>query len=222
MKLHPWSRETVTDREITPGPRQTFKQPTKPPGGALLCFIISVFFFILTLLPAFSVSYYTPTRGLGCRSGGYVVYFIAAFVSALLLAFSSLLTKHWYWHYLDTKAESKDTGHPIHHTPNQVYDLIKFSAVYTRILGKLIAYASSIWIILHCVFQSIGYYNRCWCNCDAPSMGTNGFWVFLDAQQLQSVVAPYWRGYTAESIIVMAVTTGILYLLSMKYRKRVK
>jgi hypothetical protein len=213
MKLHHWSRNVEKQGDMTPGPPTSFK-PTRPPGGAFPCFVIAVLFHFCTTLPAFATSYFTPTQGLGCRSAGYLLYFVLSFVSATTLACSSWLTKRWYWYYLETQ------NSPLHQEDSRFYDFVKFLAVATRISGKGVAYASSLWIILHCIFQSIGWYARCWCNCNVLILGpVTGYWVFLDATHLQNVVAPYWKGFTAESVVVMFVTTGILYLSSRKYRK---
>jgi hypothetical protein len=50
-------------------------------------------------------------------------------------------------------------------------------------------------------------------------MGENGYWVFLDAAHLQTIVASYWKGFIALSIIVMSVTVGSLWALGTRLRK---
>lgn len=50
-------------------------------------------------------------------------------------------------------------------------------------------------------------------------MGENGYWIFLSAEQLQAIVASYWKGFIALSVIVMGVTVGILLALGTKLRK---
>ena len=213
IKRHHFSKhETLRSREDTPGPLMF--APTRPPGGVGISFLLAVLFHFLTTLPAFAVSYFTPTQGMGCRSGGYVAYIIGSFTSASSLVFSTWLTKRWYWHYLEQRS------HPIKQTPSEFWDLIKFLAVATRIGGKFIAYANFVWIILHCIFQSIGFYSRCYCNCNVPAMGENGYWVFLDAVQLDHIVGPYWEGFIGESLLVMFLASGILYYLPRDYRKK--
>jgi len=189
--------------------------PTRPPRGIVtISFILAVAFHFLTTVPAFSVSFFTPTKGMGCRSGGYVIYILGSFTSASSLVFSAWLTKRWYWHSLDHPSEATPE------LPNAWWDFVKLLAVTTRLTGKSVAYANSVWIMLHSVFQSIGWYSRCWCNCNAPVMGRSGYWVFLDANQLHPVVGPYWEGFTAGSLLVMFLTSGVLYYLPRDYRKK--
>jgi hypothetical protein len=213
IKRHHFSKhDTLRYREDT---APNLYAPTRPPTGLVLSsFILAVLFHFLSTLPAFSVSYFTPTQGMGCRSGGYVAYMLGSFTSASSLVFSAWLTKRWYWHYLDQRSHASEE------TPSAWWDFVKVLAVTTRISGKFIAYANSVWIILHSIFQSIGWYSRCWCNCDGPVMGENGFWVFLDAVQLDHIVGPYWEGFIGESLLVMFLTSGILYYFPRDYRKK--
>ncbi len=215
IRRHHFSKHDTLKLKLgtdTPGP--VLFAPTRAPGGVAVSFVLAVMFHFLTTLPAFAVSFFTPTKGMGCRSGGYVVYFIGSFVSATSLVFSAWLTKRWYWHYLEQRS---------HHTvedPSPFWDFVKFLAVATRIFGKYLAYATSGWIILHSIFQSIGWYARCYCNCNAPVMGTNGYWVFLDALHLDHIVGPYWEGFIGQSVFLMFLTTAILYYLPRDYRKK--
>jgi len=214
IKRHHFSKHDIRpQREETPGTINAFT-PTPPPGGVWISFVLAVLFHFLTTLPAFSVSYFTPTQGMGCRSGGYALYMIGSFLSACSLVFSTWLTKRCYWHYRDLRL------HPIENHNDQLFDFVKILAVATRITGKMLAYANSIWIILHCIFQSIGWYSRCWCNCNVPVMGGNGYWVFLDAVQLNYIVGLYWEGFIGESLLMMFLTTAILYYLPKDYKKR--
>src|SRR5213078_4293230 len=95
-------------------------------------------------------------------------------------------------------------------------NFIKFLAVMTRFFGKGLAYANSVWIVLHCIFLSIGFYERCWCNCNYPVMGDK--WI-LDAQELQNDdqnIRGFWGGFIAVSIILMIVYSGYLLVKSRK------
>ena len=49
--------------------------------------------------PAIMVAYLTPTRGLGCRSGGYLLYGLVATAGWLLLLTASCLSHHAMLHY---------------------------------------------------------------------------------------------------------------------------
>jgi hypothetical protein len=51
-------------------------------------------------------------------------------------------------------------------------------------------------------------------------MGENGYWIFLDAVHLDKVVAKYWDAFIGESLFVMFLTAGILYILPRDYRRK--
>jgi hypothetical protein len=211
IKIHHFSRHNaLREREATPGAHDTFA-PTRPPDRVLYSFVLAVTFHFLTTLPAFAVSYFTPTQGMGCRSGGYALYISGSFISSFSLVFSAWLTKRWYWHYLDVRS------HPTEDQNSRWWDFIKFLAIATRMTGRILAYSNSVWIMLHSIFQSIGWYERCWCSCNGPVMGVNGYWIFLGATQLENIVGKYWDAFIGESLFVMFLTTGILYILPRYY-----
>ena len=49
-------------------------------------------------------------------------------------------------------------------------------------------------------------------------MGDNGYWIFLGADKLRDIVAPYWKGLIAFSLIVMVNAVGILLAQGTKLR----
>lgn len=215
-RLHHFSRHTTQENnDAGPGSPHSSK-PTHPPGGAFICWFMAMSFHLLIILPAFWVAYLTPTKGLGCRSGGYLLYFSASSVSALLLDRSAWLSKRWFWHHLYVQSDSVST------LSTWWFKFIKFLAVATRLAGKGLAYANSVWIVLHCIFQAIGWYERCYCNCNYIAMGVEGFWTLLDAQQLQNDtnVGDYWKGFISMSIIVMIGASAAILVLSRQYKEK--
>jgi hypothetical protein len=216
LKLHPFNKHAVPQIGVRqPGSPVEFT--TSAPGNVVSSFIMATTFHFLTTLPAMLVSYFTPTVGLGCRSGGYLIYFLASLVSAFILVLSNWLSKRWYWHYLELRLAPEST--PVSQFPDLWWDAVKFLAVATRFLGKTLAYANSIWIVLHCIFQSVGWYERCWCGSNYPVLGNNGYWIFLGADDLRDIVAPYWKGLIAFSLIVMVNSVGILLAQGTKLGK---
>jgi hypothetical protein len=51
-------------------------------------------------------------------------------------------------------------------------------AVVTRALGKTVAFANMIWLIMSTIFEYIGFYNNCWCKSCFPNLHHNG-WTTL-------------------------------------------
>src|SRR5438477_3222214 len=71
LKLHPLSKHAVPQTGVRQ-PASPVEVTTRAPGKVLSSFITATMFHFLTTLPAMLVSYFTPTVGLGCRSGGYL------------------------------------------------------------------------------------------------------------------------------------------------------
>ena len=197
-KRHPFSRHDKPKAENSTG----FKS-TCPPDRVLFSFVIATTFHFLTNLPAFSVSYFTPTVGLGCRSGGYLLYFIGSFLSAFILVSSTWLSKRWYWHYLDLKSNV------LQMSESRLFNFIKFLAVATRFTGKALAYGNSVWIILvHWLVLTLLVQLQCTGNAgrewvlDIPrrSAFTNVCWTVLEGiycREFSSDVSDRWYSLCA-------------------------
>jgi len=84
---------------------------------------------------AIVVNYFTPTTGLGCHSGGSLLYGATSTVVWILLVLSSLLSR----------------------SHRQASNLIWW-------LGRLLAVLNSVWIVILCVFLLSNFLDRCWCN----------------------------------------------------------
>jgi len=96
---------------------------------------------------AILIIWYTPTVGLGCRSGSFLVYAAASTLAWMLLVTSSILT-HFF-------APSKESH------PRTVGRLL---AVTLRRAGKLLATCNAVWIIVVCTLQFGDFFDRCYCN----------------------------------------------------------
>ena len=133
------------------------------------------------------VTYLTPTVGLSCRSGGYLIYTINSTVILFLLVFSSFL------------CELIVLGPQLH-----LFKIYGYIAVVLRTLAKTIAVLNSVWICLHSIFQFIGYYDNCWCNTNYAVLGPDGYWIWLSDAQLWELwaIKEIWSGCIALAIIV--------------------
>ncbi|KAF9062616.1 hypothetical protein BDP27DRAFT_278516 [Rhodocollybia butyracea] len=95
---------------------------------------------------AILVAYWTPAVGLGCRSGGYLIYGIAATVSWLMLVFSNLIS-HEVMQRLEVRDQRGMRG-------------LSGLAVITRITGKTIAIFNAVWLIASSVMEDIGAFSN--------------------------------------------------------------
>ncbi|KAF8145329.1 hypothetical protein K438DRAFT_1872339, partial [Mycena galopus ATCC 62051] len=113
---------------------------------------------------ALFVGYYTPPVGLGCRSGSYLIYGVAATVSWLFLVFSQVLS-----HAVMQRFERD----PLQRSPGKTR-----LAVATRVVGKVIATANAGWLIALSVIAEIGIFKTCLCQSDSFQYHA-GAWIGL-------------------------------------------
>lgn len=146
----------------------------------------------------------TPTVGLGCQSGSYLIYGLASTVSWLALTFSACLS-----HLYSLRLE-KSHRHRWHRPSSLLAGL----AVLTRILGKLLASANAIFVIATSIIQFTGLFDNCWCDACIPSLGKAAGWVVLFASdaQLFSASKSAWVGGVFMAIVVGGVISLWIFI----------
>ncbi|KAJ7608382.1 hypothetical protein FB45DRAFT_877247 [Roridomyces roridus] len=153
--------------------------------------------------PAFYVAYQTPVIGIGCDSGSYLIYGVAATVSWVVLVFSSLLS-HAYMQRIELDPHK------------QASSLLAGLAVLSRLLGKAIGIANAIWLVAFNVMQQIGTYDNCWCRTNAFSLHANGWaLLFKSSAELRAITGDLWIGSFIWSVSICVVTTAFF-----AYRQR--
>ncbi|KAF8066807.1 hypothetical protein FPV67DRAFT_1209505 [Lyophyllum atratum] len=106
---------------------------------------------------AMVVVWFTPTTGLGCRSGAYILYGSVSTAIWALLVLSSLLS-----HYALTTP----------HADTKVSAFItRWLSIILRRLGKVLATFNAIWIVVSCMFQFSNFSDRCYCNSSVLGRG---------------------------------------------------
>jgi len=177
---------------------------TDPPGGAVIWFIVASLFHFATTVPAFVTAYYTPPVGLGCRSGSLLLYFCASLVSASFLALSGRISRSWFQlkektrHQFDLATRCKEKS-------------VAALAVSTRLFGTCLAYANAVWIVLYCVFEFLGFFQRCWCDALFVVNGNNGWVTFFTTGQIKDAVLEYWIFCVVLSFAVLIGTSFFLW-----------
>ena len=141
----------------------------------------------------------TPTVGLGCQSGSYLIYGLASTVSWLALTLSACLS---HLHSLRLESSQHHRRHPS--------TLLAALAVLTRVLGKLLASANAIFVIATSIMQFTGLFDNCWCDACIPSLGKANGWVVLFASDVQLFRASKssWVGG-----VFMAIVAGMVISL---------
>ncbi|KAJ7139089.1 hypothetical protein C8R44DRAFT_301108 [Mycena epipterygia] len=147
---------------------------------------------------AILVAFFTPTKGLACRSGSYLIYGVNATIVWMLLVISSGLA-----HYSTFTVSFK--GRYMHTKSTRLAGI--FSIILRR-LGKVLATVNAIWIILACLFQFGSFFDRCWCNSSVFYLGKRAFNVIdVTSSDVLDLNAPWLGGVFLASgcaIIFMA------------------
>ncbi|KAJ7136661.1 hypothetical protein C8R44DRAFT_868787 [Mycena epipterygia] len=150
---------------------------------------------------AIYVAYNTPVVGLGCRSGSYLIYGIAATLSWAMLVFSHLVSHAFMQRF------EQDPEHP----RKGVIPMGALAglAVITRFTGQAIAVSNALWLIVSSVLEDIGTFHTCWCETDAFQYGANGWAaVFKGAVDFRATATGIWIGGFMLSLAVSVIVSG--------------
>lgn len=162
---------------------------------------------------AIVISYLTEVRGLGCRSGSYLLYGILATSAHVLLLISVFLSHHVMLIYQrERRTGATGATYRVPHSPKIKW--IGRLAVLLRFFGKSIAIINAIWIILSSTFELIGFYESCWCTGTVLGLG-NRAWVvlFVSGDKMREEAEASWIGGLALSLFTMVFT----YIFSKSY-----
>jgi hypothetical protein len=117
----------------------------------------------------------TPTVGLGCDSGAYLIYGVVATAVWLLLVLSAYLS-----HLHNINLESRFPRHK---------PLLAPAAIFMRLAGKSLACLNTFFLFITCVLQFTNLYNNCWCSAAVAGLGREKAWVILFASDAQIAAA---------------------------------
>ncbi|KAF1997331.1 hypothetical protein P154DRAFT_565495 [Amniculicola lignicola CBS 123094] len=197
--------------------------------------IVGIFVQWGTTGPGILIAYHTPTKGVGCRTAGYLFYGGLATLVWILLATSMMFSHAAMLLYQreHRQAPSMDFRRPSN-TPvpspglqsqiPQGYErtrknsLLCGLAVTTRLLGKTIAVLNAVWLVLSSLLEYTGVYDRCYCKGNQTGLGLNGGWLVLfktDNDLAEYATSP-WAGGVAMSIMVCFAAYFFFWLGSRK------
>ncbi|TFK32299.1 hypothetical protein BDQ12DRAFT_707705 [Crucibulum laeve] len=163
---------TIPDVEVYCQPPPVVIRPLRSrwgPGVVSRMLMASALALLLqwgTTGAAVVVVWFTPTKGLGCRSAAYVAFGVLSTVVWLMLVTSSVLT-----HY-STMQPREYKSHAI--SPVAVRVARSLSIILRR-LGKFIAALNAVWIIVTCMFQFSNFFDRCYCNSSVFGLGKHAY-----------------------------------------------
>ncbi|KAL1733036.1 hypothetical protein EV714DRAFT_205487 [Schizophyllum commune] len=108
----------------------------------------------------------TPTKGLGCRSGAYLLYGVIATVIWFSMVLSSVLV-----HVSSKPAKS---------APSKPRQYIATLAILLRRTGKTLAVVNASFAVIICMFQFANFYSRCYCNSSVLGLGESRAYNVMD------------------------------------------
>ncbi|KAJ6585068.1 hypothetical protein B0H19DRAFT_409324 [Mycena capillaripes] len=144
------------------------------------------------------IVYFTPTVGLGCRSGAYLLYAVVATLIWAILVVSSIIS-----HYATLYPEFPDLSQRI----------AAHSAVFLRRLAKFLATCNAAWIIIAFLLQFGNFYDRCYCNSDVLGLGKRAHNVMhLEGPDI-SAMKSAWIGGVVLAVAVSSLFLGFINVL---------
>lgn len=153
---------------------------------------------------AVAIAYLTDTKGLGCRSGSYLIYGVASTAAFLCLVMSAVCSRHAL-----RRAGRSPKGFAFH--------FFRALAVGLRLLGRVLVLANATWLVVASMFELVGFYDNCWCEGVVFQRGEAAFVVlFKSAVDLAESARPSWGGGVALSGGIMLLSPVWFWLLCRK------
>ncbi|KAL1839921.1 hypothetical protein VTJ49DRAFT_1009 [Mycothermus thermophilus] len=144
---------------------------------------------------AIVISYLTDVRGLGCRSGGYLLYGVLS-----TAAFLSLMgSVHCSRQAILRHREEATTGHG-----GLSFQFWRALALVLRLVGKILVVGNAVWLMLSSLAELIGLFDSCWCHGVVFQWGDRA-WValFKSPSDLEERASGPWAGGVAMASCTM-------------------
>ncbi|KAJ7856726.1 hypothetical protein B0H14DRAFT_3085312 [Mycena olivaceomarginata] len=140
---------------------------------------------------AILVAFFTPTKGLACRSGSYLIYGINSTLVWIMMVTSSVLA-----HYSTFTVSVK--GRYLHTRSTRLAGVF---SIFLRRLGKVLASINAVWIVLACLFQFGSFFDRCWCDSSVFYLGSKNAYNVIDVapEDVAALNAPWIGGVALAS-----------------------
>ncbi|KAK2008869.1 hypothetical protein LZ32DRAFT_694453 [Colletotrichum eremochloae] len=153
---------------------------------------------------AIYIAYETVVKGLGCRSGSYVIYGVLATASCVVM-----LSSAWISHFTMRGYQNAPfkTGR---------LQLCGALAVVTRIFGHILLIGNTIWLLAISIFELIGFFDSCYCAGTQLSKGLDHGWILLfkDADALKADAQGAWKTGIGMGFVTTILAVIIFYLAS--------
>ncbi|KAJ7327535.1 hypothetical protein DFH08DRAFT_710349 [Mycena albidolilacea] len=163
-------------------------------GSDVIFRILASSFFALlltwgTVSAAILLEWFTPTIGLSCRSGSYLMYASVSTIAWIFLVASSVLS------FLPPPPP------PYPRKPHGIARA-QTASVLLRRAGKALAALNAIWLVLICLFQFSGVYDRCWCISSILHLGSRAYAVSI---LTPADIAAFWYPVVGATVLARCV-----------------
>ena len=156
---------------------------------------------------AFMIDYTTPTIGIGCRAFLCMAYTLISGASCLLLIIASQCADSWMAKFersdlnvdIDDDAVSPKARHEL-----SDYALV-VTAVFCRLLGKLLAVFNAIFIVIGCGLEFFGVYENCFCKSSYIGLQGKAYVSLLSTEQCAQIARPFWYGGSGVAMLTVLI-----------------
>jgi hypothetical protein len=101
-----------------------------------------------------------------------------------------------------------------HSDPESVFKLVPLAlSVCLRRMGKLLAIANSLWVIVTCVLQYSDFYDTCFCNSSMISRGQAAYITIIETSAQAFLAKVAWYGALSLSLGSAAAFVILIFLL---------
>lgn len=118
-------------------------------------------------------------QGLGCRSLSYLIYGALSIAIWMMLLTSSILA-HYSAAYSYRASLSARVA-------------LAFSHLLRR-MGKLLAIANSLWVVLTCIFAYSNFYDTCFCNSNIIRGNVDAYVTIIETTAQATLAKAAWIG----------------------------
>ena len=176
---------------------------------------------------AIIIVFYTPTTGLGCRSGAFVLYAVGSTVVWFLMVLSSIVARYStnasvdsdYTHSIPMLSVSSTgpgiptivvNGKPsVYYTPRSAETL----AIILNKCGKVLASLNALWIVCTCTLQFANVFGRCICNSSVFGRGAeNAFNVLKLAPGDVIGIRAAWVAGVCMTVLSAGLFLGFIWM----------
>jgi hypothetical protein len=185
-----------------------------------LSLVVAMFVQWLTTGAGILMAYLTPTVGLGCRSGSYMIYGSAGTMVLLLMVFSMICSNEAMKIYQREHAANPNVDFSHGYRRGRWHGFVCFMAVSSRFLGKTLAVGNTIWLLLSSLFEYIGLYSNCLCKSCVFGLGSKAWVVlFKTDPDFKQVASSAWVSGVIMSTLG-AILIGLFFKAGSLYERR--